>query len=160
MSKIEVMTQPDRHENGSSNETTLDKLKELVEQNPVADEDEENKHDEGPEDETKYDYDGFEVPEGKIPIDGHFSTKEIQELVTIAQEEGLLNKEIRVLVKDHNNTIGDKVVISQAEDQEDDKEDDEEVDPKDTDPKDKDPKDKDHEENDEQEKDVHQGTEI
>lgn len=123
MNKVEVITQPVSHlKDISTNEGTLEKLKDLVEKNPVLEDDDEKyagdkgSHDtESQEDDIKYDYDGFEVPEGKIPIDGHFSTKEIQELVGIAQDVGIIDKEIEVVVKEHNDVIGDKVVISQKQ---------------------------------------------
>ncbi|ODV80861.1 uncharacterized protein CANTADRAFT_4856 [Suhomyces tanzawaensis NRRL Y-17324] len=148
MSKIELITQPADDENMSRSESleaTLEKLKKLVDDNPVPsgdDDDDEgvsakeaaqeirrspsptrefsheklkefagteaNKDD---EDEQEYDDDGFAIPQGKIPIDGHFSTRELQELVEIAQLEGYLN-DVDFKVVDHNETLGDKVVIA------------------------------------------------
>lgn len=129
MNQVEVITQPvSKLKDISTNEGPLEKLKDLVEKNPVVEDDKEkNAGDKGTpdteshEDDVKYDYDGFEVPEGKIPIDGHFSTKELQELVIIAQDVGIIDKEIEVLVKNHNDVIGDKVVISQKREGTDDR---------------------------------------
>lgn len=58
-----------------------------------------------------YDDDGFAIPEGKIPLDGHFSTGEIKQLVDIAQQEGLLRDDIKVKVVETNEVFGDKIEV-------------------------------------------------
>lgn len=65
------------------------------------------------EDSVEYDDDGFEIPQGKIPLDGHFSTSEIRELVKLSKEEGILKDDVNFKVLDTNEEIGDKVVISE-----------------------------------------------
>lgn len=82
------------------------------------------------------DDDGFEIPQGKIPLDGHFSTQELKEILGAAKEEGLLNENVEVKVLE-SNEIGDKIVIAEREENEegekdeDDKEDDDEGNKKD-----------------------------
>lgn len=148
MSKIEIVTQPEPQapKNSSSGleDQTLEKLKGLVEEKaPEPDEEEEErptspnkKHSEqvsehkdmavDTSEKTKgekiIDHDGFEVPEGKIPLDGHFSTNEIKELVDVAKQEGLLKKDIQVKVLEKNDVVGDKVVITDDKDKEKEKE--------------------------------------
>lgn len=68
------------------------------------------------EDVAEYDDDGFEIPQGKIPLDGHFSTSEIRELVNLSKEEGILKEDINIKVLESNEAIGDKVVISEEPD--------------------------------------------
>lgn len=85
---------------------------------------------------VEYDDDGFEIPQGKIPLDGHFSTSEIRELVKLSKEEGILKEDINIKVLESNEAIGDKVVISEEpekdeknkdkEDEEDEEDDEEE----------------------------------
>lgn len=65
---------------------------------------------------VEYDDDGFEIPQGKIPLDGHFSTSEIQELIKLSKEEGILKDDVNIKVLDSNEQIGDKVVISEKSD--------------------------------------------
>lgn len=66
----------------------------------------------------EYDQDGFEIPQGKIPLDGHFSSNEIKELVNLAILEGLLKPTVEVKVLEHNDLVGDKVVIMEREEPE------------------------------------------
>ncbi|CUM47867.1 uncharacterized protein AC631_04425 [Debaryomyces fabryi] len=68
------------------------------------------------DDAVEYDEDGFEIPQGKIPLDGHFSTSEIKELVKLSKEEGILKEDINIKVLESNEAIGDKVVISEEPD--------------------------------------------
>lgn len=65
---------------------------------------------------VEYDDDGFVIPQGKIPLDGHFSTSEIKELVKLSKEEGILKDDVNIKVLDTNKDIGDKVVISEESD--------------------------------------------
>lgn len=130
MDKIELVTQPERAE-AMGHSDSLQKLKEMVEKKELTDEqdDKEEQEEQDERDDQKdtanlashkteseptkiYDDDGFEIPRGKIPIDGHFSTNEIKELVELAQEKGLIDKEIEVEVVEHN-AIGDKVLIEE-----------------------------------------------
>ena len=62
------------------------------------------------ESEGEYDADGFKIPAGKIPLDGHFSAREIDQLILMAQDEGLLDEDVRRKVLERNQ-IGDKVII-------------------------------------------------
>lgn len=62
------------------------------------------------ESEGEYDADGFKIPAGKIPLDGHFSAREIDQLILMAQDEGLLDEDVRMKVLERNQ-IGDKVII-------------------------------------------------
>lgn len=64
----------------------------------------------------EYDDDGFVIPQGKIPLDGHFSTSEIKELIKLSKEEGILKEDVNIKVLDSNEHIGDKVVISEESD--------------------------------------------
>lgn len=63
-----------------------------------------------------YDDDGFAIPQGKIPLDGHFSTSEIKELLKLSKEGGILKDGVNVKVLDSNEKVGDKVVISEKTD--------------------------------------------
>lgn len=63
------------------------------------------------DEEAEYDEDGFEIPPGKIPLDGHFSTEEVQHLIEIAQKEGFLKEDVAVKVVERNKLIGDKIVL-------------------------------------------------
>lgn len=62
--------------------------------------------------ESKYDEDGFKIPAGKIPLDGHFSAAEIDQLIQIAKSEGLLDEDVRMKVLEKTQ-LGDKVVIAE-----------------------------------------------
>lgn len=68
------------------------------------------------DDSVEYDDDGFVIPQGKIPLDGHFSTSEIKELIKLSKEEGILKEDVNIKVLDSNEHIGDKVVISEESD--------------------------------------------
>ncbi|CCE87249.1 Piso0_005792 [Millerozyma farinosa CBS 7064] len=57
------------------------------------------------------DYDGFEIPRGKIPLDGHFSTKEIDTLLKMSKESGILHKDVSLDVVNENKLVGDRVVL-------------------------------------------------
>lgn len=98
------------------------------------------KKDRKDDDDVEYDDDGFEIPQGKIPLDGHFSTSEIKELVKLSKEGGILKDDINIKVLESNEAIGDKVVISEEPDK-----DEKNKDEKDKDEKDKDEKNKDEE---------------
>ena len=69
-----------------------------------------NEAKEDDESDGEYDVDGFKIPAGKIPLDGHFSAREIDQLVLMAQEGGLLEEDVQVKVLERNQ-IGDKIVI-------------------------------------------------
>lgn len=112
MDKIELVSQPANGEHRDANQVlqlTLRKLRELVKENPA-----ECKYggDETHECLEQYDQDGFEIPQGKIPLDGHFSTEEIQELVKFAQDNGIISKSIGVKILSENETVGDTIEIS------------------------------------------------
>lgn len=100
--KIELVTQPAKDTTNSVREEVLRKLLELVE----------NKTDQNDtkSDDVEVDEDGFEIPQDRIPIDGHFSTEEVKELVKLTQEEGMLLDEVIVKVLD-SNEVGDRIEI-------------------------------------------------
>lgn len=106
--KIELVTQPAKDTTNSVREEVLRKLLELVE----------NKTDQNDtkSDNVEVDEDGFEIPQDRIPIDGHFSTEEVKELVKLTQEEGMLLDEVIVKVLD-SNEVGDRIEVV-GEDQE------------------------------------------
>lgn len=64
-----------------------------------------------------YDQDGFRLPEGKVPLDGHFTTKEVERLVQAAQKEGMLDGQVEVDVVQTNSNFGDKIVIKDSPDE-------------------------------------------
>lgn len=121
MTNIQLVSQPEKAPKDEKH--TLEKLQELVRENPLADDLEEEKgahqlshvdpkNNAVPESPVMDD-DGFEIPPGKIPIDGHFLTHEIKQLVTLAQKEGLLDNSVQVSVVETNDVVGDKIVISE-----------------------------------------------
>lgn len=145
MNRIEIITQPETEGRvkQTPNKATLEKLKSLINENPPNEEDSLNDplaSDKKParekshqlenakdnpaalaHDTTKekvYDDDGFEIPQGKIPLDGHFSTNEIRELVNLAKLENLLKPTVEVRVIEENSLVGDKVVIMEPESEE------------------------------------------
>lgn len=67
------------------------------------------------ESDTNYDDDGFEIPPGKIPLDGHFSTEELELLVDIAKKEGFLKDDVNVKVIGTSELFGDKVLLSEEQ---------------------------------------------
>lgn len=142
MNRIEIITQPETEGRvkQTPNKATLEKLKSLISENPPNEEDSlddplasdkkptrEKSHQlqdskDTPaalaHDTTKekvYDDDGFEIPQGKIPLDGHFSTNEIRELVNLAKLENFLKPTVEVRVIEENSLVGDKVVIMEPE---------------------------------------------
>lgn len=66
------------------------------------------------EENVEYDHDGFQIPAGKIPLDGHFSTNEIKELVELSKAEGILKEDVHLEVLESNEMIGDKVVLTES----------------------------------------------
>lgn len=142
MNKIELIAQPGAKEKSLA-EHTLEKLQDLVredsentsnlddgaltpERSPSPSQahshETVNKAREVGDDTSKngervaYDDDGFEIPRGKVPLDGHFSAKEINHLIEMAQDGGLLDKNVRVLVE--HGKFGDKVVVREEEEEE------------------------------------------
>lgn len=65
------------------------------------------------ESDGEYDADGFKIPAGKIPLDGHFSAREIDQLILMAQDEGLLVEDVQMKVLERNQ-IGDKIIIHET----------------------------------------------
>lgn len=61
---------------------------------------------------------GFEIPSGKIPLDGHFSTEEVEEIVAHVKEEGILKEAVGVKIVDENGIVGDRIEISEEQPQE------------------------------------------
>ncbi|CUM67811.1 uncharacterized protein PRCAT00005517001 [Priceomyces carsonii] len=146
MNKIELVTQPASTQDlsASPQESTLKKLKGLVQDNPPVEDEE--KLDSQPGNETtspsaevernkregiiesaeskkrkdaakatepEFDDDGLEIPQGKIPLDGHFSTDEMQELISIAQSKDMISHSVKLSVIGQNEVVGDKIVISE-----------------------------------------------
>lgn len=58
---------------------------------------------------TQIDEDGFVIPNGKLPIDGHFSTEEVKGLIELAQEDGAISN-VRVDVIE-SGELGDRIEI-------------------------------------------------
>ncbi|CAK7900924.1 hypothetical protein CAAN1_11S00518 [[Candida] anglica] len=105
---IELQTQPGSTE--SNPEATLEKLEDLVEKEQQNEIDDDGK--------PEYDDDGYEIPTGKIPLDGHFTTDEIKNLIKVAQKEGILKDDVHVDVLSSNSTFGDRVIVEEKEDPE------------------------------------------
>ena len=55
----------------------------------------------------------MEVPQGKIPLDGQFSTDELKKLVEVAQEKGILSEDVDLKVID-SGEIGDRIRLADA----------------------------------------------
>ncbi|MCP8718786.1 MAG: hypothetical protein M5F18_05760 [Asgard group archaeon] len=110
MDKIAIYTQPENQQEDSVEvtESAREKLENLIDNLPHSGtelplyEDLKNRN---------LDFQGIEIPEDKIPIDGQFSTKEVQEMVKVAQDNGMLKDDVTVTLVE-KKTIGDKVVIS------------------------------------------------
>lgn len=135
MGRIELVTQPSKENLNEEalREATLNKLHKLVNENLDDDDKEVTKKEkvgqvQGRKSESpisspsrtpspEVDYDGFEVPSGKIPIDGNFSTSEVKELIELAREDGVLGADIDVKVLERN-ALGNRVVVSEKEQQE------------------------------------------
>lgn len=130
--KIELMTQAAPDHPGDVRESTLRKLLELVEEDVQNNDAEAKEQSENavlqfakdplsgldhskkalhPIKSPEVDEDGFEVPTGKIPLDGHFSSKEVAELVNHAKDQGLLKDSVEVQVLESNDRVGDKVQV-------------------------------------------------
>lgn len=131
--KIELVTQPPKESENSVREDVLRKLLELVDRNSASESAQKstdaisglNKDKTKGKDYSKevlnyspssatVDSDGFEVPEGKIPLDGHFSTDEVKELVELSKEEGLLNEDVSVHILQENEVVGDRVELAEG----------------------------------------------
>lgn len=153
MGRIELVTQPSKEniKEGTLRENTMQKLHKLVNEtleDQDTDQDEEKvgqkreKEDHvrseksGLSSETHVDHDGFEVPTGKIPLDGNFSTREVKEIIELAQEEGVLQDNINVEVLGRSS-FGNRVVVTEKEQQEKDKKEREEKEAKDKDSEEK-----------------------
>ncbi|RCK60395.1 hypothetical protein Cantr_08281 [Candida viswanathii] len=121
--KIAIYTQPEDQQEQTIEvtESVKEKLENLIEQLPSS-------SSELPlyEDLKKrsVDFEGIEIPEGKIPLDGQFSTKEVQKIVEIAQEHGILNDDITVQLVD-KKPVGDTVVIADPKEKEEKEEEEE-----------------------------------
>lgn len=108
--KIELMTQPAKDNDTSVREDALRKLLELVESDLEV-----KAVESATTPGVELDEDGFEIPQDKIPLDGHFSTDEVKELVKLTQEEGMLLDDVNVKVVDSNEVVGDKIQIVEEE---------------------------------------------
>lgn len=108
---IRLVTQPEpeREPGVSLQEASLEKLRTLVAEQVEYD------NEVAANEEEQRDEDGFEIPTGKIPIDGHFSTSEVKELVDLAKQEGCLNESVDVKVLDKSDEIGDQIEIKEDE---------------------------------------------
>ncbi|KAF5211395.1 hypothetical protein EJF18_30784 [Clavispora lusitaniae] len=95
--EVELVTQPEESGSQVDKESTLKKLKQLAENSKSSPE-------------SEKDEDGFVIPEGKLPIDGNFSTEEVKKLIEIAKEDGSMAENIHVEVLD-GNKIGERVKI-------------------------------------------------
>ncbi|KAI5960346.1 uncharacterized protein KGF55_004638 [Candida pseudojiufengensis] len=57
------------------------------------------------------DIDGFEIPQGKIPLDSQFSTDELKVLLQLAQNEGILKEDVDMKILEHGE-LGDRIRIA------------------------------------------------
>lgn len=137
MNQIEIISQPKTDDNPDGSEIAQ-KLQDLVSENPPPDktttvEQEEQEKSSSVEQphktrresterisssdltKEKLDHDGFEIPQGKIPLDGHFSTNEVQQLVELAKSENLIKENVHVEVVEKNESLGDKLVIKEVD---------------------------------------------
>ncbi|CCG22528.1 hypothetical protein CORT_0B08230 [Candida orthopsilosis Co 90-125] len=73
----------------------------------------ESEQEEEAEGDVEVDHDGMEVPQGKIPLDGQFSTDELKKLVEVAQEKGILSEDVDLKVVD-SGEIGDRIRLADA----------------------------------------------
>lgn len=105
--KVEIVTKPD---NGSSSPPRDDLLKKLL---LMA---KENTKLSAP---TEVDEDGFVIPDGKLPIDGHFSTEEVKVLIELAKEDGAMGDNVRVDVLE-SSKLGDRIEVVESPDRSDD----------------------------------------
>lgn len=130
--KFELMTQPPKDNERSVRDETLRKLLELVQENTHSEPKPSQEHSSKLVEELKkdkrkgldyskevldskqsptFDEDGFEIPLGKIPLDGHFSTEEVKELVELSKEEGVLKEDVNVKILEANNVVGDRIEV-------------------------------------------------
>lgn len=130
--KFELVTQPHKEESPESvRDETLRKLLQLVQENTADSHSAEDKATEHVSNLNKdtskgldhtneileplasptLDEDGFEIPLGKIPLDGHFSTDEVKELVELSKEEGVLKDDVNVKVLESNEVVGDRIEV-------------------------------------------------
>ncbi|KAI5954715.1 hypothetical protein KGF57_003738 [Candida theae] len=63
---------------------------------------------------VELDHDGMEVPQGKIPLDGQFSTEELKKLIEVAQEKGILSEDVDLKVVD-SSEIGDRIRLADSQ---------------------------------------------
>lgn len=128
--KLELQTQPIGSESeAEATKSAFDKLKNLVEhdQEEEASREKRRERRQNRKQHTEsgaslgldndYDQDGFKLPEGKVPLDGHFTTKEVERLVQAAQQEGMLDGQVEVDVVQTNSNFGDKIVIKDSPDE-------------------------------------------
>lgn len=116
--KFELQTQPATNEDPkAAKSNALEKLKDLVEEYPAKVENNDEEKATESDSSGEYDFDGFKVPKGKIPLDGHFTTKEIDALISVAQDEGVLNEQVRVDVLNNNEKIGDRIIVKDPSDE-------------------------------------------
>lgn len=104
--KIELMAQPQKPRSPEIDVrlSAIQKLRDLV------------LHDvEDTEDQKAVDHDGFEVPTGKIPLDGQFTTDEMKELVEASKEEGVLKDDIDVELTKTTNLCEELVIKEKKE---------------------------------------------
>lgn len=133
-SKVELVTQPPKDSEASPRDEALRKLRDLVQENIESENSTQDKSQDSVlvlnkdkssgldysketlhESSTRYDEDGFEIPLGKIPLDGHFSTEEVKELVEISKEEGVLKSDVNVNIVEHSDAVGDRIEIAEEE---------------------------------------------
>lgn len=99
--KVKISTRPENGSRSSGREEMLKKLLDMVEENVRR----------SPA--TQVDQDGFTIPEGKLPIDGHFSTQEVKTLVDLAKQDGAIGSNVHVDVV-HSNKLGDLIEVSEV----------------------------------------------
>lgn len=112
--KVQLVTKPEDGSSSPSRSDMLKKLLKMAEQNVKL------------SSSTKVDQDGFVVPDGKLPIDGHFSTQEVKELIELAKEDGAIGDNVRVDIVE-SSKLGDRIEVVESPDLSDDEKRDETI---------------------------------
>ncbi|KAI3407069.2 hypothetical protein KGF56_000157 [Candida oxycetoniae] len=63
------------------------------------------------ESDTNLDEDGLEIPQGKIPLDSQFSTAELEKIVDVCKDQGILKENVDLKIVEQGE-LGDKIRIT------------------------------------------------
>lgn len=113
--KIELLAQRDKDDGSEVRAHTLQKLQDLVDKDVQRSDRRDNTDEKEGSRSPKYDTDGFEIPVGKVPLDGQFTVTEVEELVHMGQEEGNLKDGIQVKVKHKTLDFTQLTILEPAE---------------------------------------------